>query len=67
MKRHKMPIAAIVITLSLASSAAFAADSCVCSKQTDGSSFCTCVNDKGENVCKSCPANGAACTTVSCK
>ena len=55
------------VALSLASSAAFAADSCVWSKQPDGSTWGTCVNDKGQTYCESCPANGGACSVVTCK
>jgi hypothetical protein len=57
----------IVAMLSLATSAALAAPSCTCSKQTDGTSFCTCVDDKGVTYCMSCPANGGACSKVACK
>ena len=67
MNRHTLLIAAIVAMLSLASSAAFAADSCVWSKQADGSNWGTCVNDKGQTFCQSCPANGTACSVVTCK
>jgi hypothetical protein len=53
--------------LSLASSAAFAEDSCVSSKQTDGSTWKTCVSDTGQTYCQSCPASGGACSNVTCK
>jgi len=53
--------------LSLASSAAFAEDSCVLSKQTDGSTWKTCVSDTGQTYCQSCPASGGACSNVTCK
>jgi len=67
MKHYKFLTAAIIFTLSFAGSSAFAADSCTWSKQPDGSTWGTCVNDKGENICKSCPANGGACSVVTCK
>jgi hypothetical protein len=66
-KRYKLLAAAIVTMLSLAGSAAFAADSCVWSTQPDGSKWGTCVNDKGQTYCQSCPANGTACSVVTCK
>jgi hypothetical protein len=55
------------VTLSLSSTVAMAADSCVWSRQPDGSNWGTCVNDAGQNICKSCPANGSACSVVTCK
>lgn len=48
------------------STTALSEDSCTCSKQTDGSTFCTCVDDNGHTYCKSCPANGGDCTVVPC-
>jgi hypothetical protein len=56
----------MVVMLSLASSAAFAEDSCVSTKQPDGSTWKTCVSDTGQTYCQSCPAGGA-CSNVTCK
>ena len=64
MRRSKTLIMAAM--LALASSAAFAEDSCVSSKQTDGSTWKTCVSDTGQTYCQSCPAGGA-CSSVTCK
>lgn len=62
-----LAITASAAMLSLASTATtMAADSCVWSRQPDGSNWGTCVNDKGATYCKSCPANGGACSVVSC-
>ena len=67
MTRQKTFAIAVIAAVSLASSAAFAADSCVWSKQPDGSIWGTCVNDQGRTFCQSCPANGNACFVVACK
>lgn len=56
----------IAATLAAASTTARAEDSCTCSRQTDGSLFCTCVDDNGHTYCKSCPANGGTCSVVPC-
>ena len=58
--------ACLAATLMSASTLAVAEDSCSCSKQTDGTTFCVCVDDNGHQYCKSCPANGGACSTVPC-
>src|ERR1700677_505015 len=64
MRRCKILIMAAM--LSLASSAAFAEDSCVSSKQPDESTWKTCVNDTGKGYCQSPHASGA-CSNVTCK
>lgn len=61
-----LAIAASAVMLSLGSTAVMAADSCVWSRQPDGSNWGTCVNDKGTTYCQSCPAKGGACVVVSC-
>jgi hypothetical protein len=62
-----LTLAMITATLSLSGTGAMAADSCVWSRQLDGSNWGTCVNDKGQTFCQSCPANGGACSLVTCK
>lgn len=61
-----LAFAVIAAALSLSSTVVLAADSCVWSRQPDGSDWGTCVNDKGTTYCQSCPANGGACSVVSC-
>ncbi|MBW1811644.1 MAG: hypothetical protein JRJ87_25880 [Deltaproteobacteria bacterium] len=66
MRLFMLFIAALALALSLGISVVIAEPSCTCSKQTDGSTWCTCVGDDGKTYCMSCPANGGACTRVSC-
>ena len=57
--------AALLAGLSVGSPAAFA-DNCTWSTQPDGSNWGTCVDNSGRTYCQSCPANGGACSRVSC-
>ena len=42
-----------------------AAQKCACSKQTDGSTYCVCVDDEGKTYCESC--KGVVCMRVKCQ
>jgi hypothetical protein len=67
MKRYALLfLAAVAFVLLASASVAVAEDSCTCSRQTDGSTWCTCVDDNGNMYCETCPANGGACSRVSC-
>jgi hypothetical protein len=66
MRRVVFFLAVLALALSLGGSVAMAEPSCTCSKQPDGTTWCTCVGDDGRMYCESCPANGGACTRVSC-
>jgi len=66
MKRVMLFLAAALLALALACPVVLAAPSCTCSKQPDGSTWCTCVDDDGKMYCETCPASGGACTRVSC-
>ncbi len=46
----------LAFTINNVPAARASGDSCTCSKQTDNSQFCTCVDGKGVMYCKTCPA-----------
>jgi hypothetical protein len=61
-------VLAVAGTLSVAGAIApAAADTCTCSQQTDGTYFCTCVDERGNRYCVSCTSQDAkSCTKVKC-
>jgi uncharacterized membrane protein len=61
-------LAGAVVVLSLAATLTPAAASCTCSRQPNGTYFCTCVNNRGQRYCVSCrSSNTNSCSTVSCR
>ena len=54
-----------VAAVSFSSTAALA-DNCTWAPQPDGTNWGTCVDDNGRMYCQSCPADGGACSVVSC-
>jgi hypothetical protein len=68
MKHAMVVVAAFVAILVAEATYSPAAASCTCSKQTNGTFFCTCVDTRGVRYCLSCRSSqNSSCSKVSCR